>query len=164
MRKAVSAGICALALTLGAPAQAAETTLPTAADVEAATQILMRWAGAYQAEDYDIQWQLTDPRQRRWWNKARWRQAMTKARQRDGGLMSYTIEAAAPVYAAKLPCAEMGHCYRRGCRTFSSSSRAHTRRRLPLSRSMSRWRSQTRGGDLAAVHSPIDRWAKRPSF
>jgi hypothetical protein len=39
---------------------------------------------------------------------------MTKARRKDGALTGYAIQAAAPIDAAKLPCTEMGHCYRRG--------------------------------------------------
>lgn len=95
-------------------ARAEDVPRATEDDVTIATQILARWTAAYQAEDYDTQWSLTDPRQRRWWDKKRWRKAMTKARRKDGALTGYTIKAAAPIDAAKLPCTEMGHCYRRG--------------------------------------------------
>lgn len=109
----------AIALSIGLATgvistQAEETPLATDDDVQVAAQILAQWTAAYQAQDYDTQWQLTDPRQRRWWDKVRWRKAMTKARRRDGALTGYTIKAAQPIDAAKLPCTEMGHCYRQG--------------------------------------------------
>lgn len=107
---ALSIGLTAVA----AAARAEDVPLATEDDVPVATQVLAQWAAAYQAQDYDTQWQLTDPRQRRWWDKKRWHKAMTKARRKDGPLISYTINAASPIDAAKLPCTEMGHCYRRG--------------------------------------------------
>lgn len=103
-----------LAITAAGPALAEETPLATAEDVEEATGVLMKWTAAYQAQDYDTQWSLTDPRNRRWWDRKRWRKAMTKARRQDGALTSYAIQHASPIDAANLPCTEMGHCYRRG--------------------------------------------------
>lgn len=108
-----------IALSVGfaiatASVRAEEVPLATDDDVAVATQVLAKWTAAYQTEDYDTQWALTDPRQRRWWDKKRWRKAMTKARRKDGALTGYTIKAVSPIDAAKLPCTEMGHCYRRG--------------------------------------------------
>jgi len=104
----------AFAVAFAASARAEETPLANTADVEEARAILDQWTAAYQTEDYLTQWQLTDPRIRRWWGKTRWRKAMTKARRKDGKLTAYTIVTADPIDAEKIPCTEMGHCYRRG--------------------------------------------------
>jgi hypothetical protein len=109
-----SALFLAIAVAFASSAHAAETPLATQADVEEARAILAQWTAAYQDEDYLAQWRLTDPRIRRWWDQTRWRKAMVKARRRDGKLTAYTIVAADPIDAEKLPCTEMGHCYRQG--------------------------------------------------
>jgi hypothetical protein len=115
IRSAVPLIAFAAAMILAAPdARAEEPPLARAADIEDAREVLMQWTAAYQARDYDRQWALTDPRHYRWWDRKRWRNAMAKARRKDGALTGYTIQAAAPIDAAKLPCTEIGHCYRRG--------------------------------------------------
>jgi hypothetical protein len=112
MRALALAAACALALA-GA-VRAEETPRAAPADVEEALQVLAQWTAAYQAEDYNAQWRLTDPRIRRWWHQKRWRKAMVKARRKDGKLTAYEVEVADAIDAEKLPCTEMRHCYRRG--------------------------------------------------
>jgi hypothetical protein len=111
-RALIVAAACVIALMHTARAE--DTPLATQAEVETALQVFAQWTAAYQAEDYDAQWRLTDPRIRRWWDEKRWRKAMVKARRKDGQLTGYAIQAADPIDAAKLPCTEMRHCYRRG--------------------------------------------------
>jgi len=123
--------LLALTLALGIPAHAEETPLATAADVEEARGVLEQWTAAYQAEDYLTQWQLTDPRIRRWWDKARWREAMVKARRKDGKLTAYTIVGADPIDAAKLPCTELGHCYRQGVQYIAFVIRSEYKKAKP---------------------------------
>lgn len=112
MRALIVTVVCAFVLTHAARAE--DTPLATPAEVETALQVFAQWTAAYQAEDYDTQWRLTDPRIRRWWGQTRWHKGMTKARRKDGKLTAYTIQAADPIDAAKLPCTELRHCYRRG--------------------------------------------------
>ena len=95
-------------------ANAKEPDPATTEEVAAATATLKEWTSAFQAGDYRAQWLLTDARIRHWHDRKRWKGWMTKAARRDGALLSYEIEAAAPARAADLPCTEMGHCFREG--------------------------------------------------
>lgn len=72
------------------------------------------WATAFQARDYDRVWQMTDPRIRQWFDQKRWEKRMKGANRESGEILSWEIEAVAPVTAAQLPCTEMGHCFRQG--------------------------------------------------
>lgn len=75
---------------------------------------LAQFVAAYRQEDYRAQWDLVDPRKRRWIGRERWGKAMAQSRRRHGALTSWTIVEQAPVRAEQLPCTEMGHCYRKG--------------------------------------------------
>lgn len=107
------AGLALTVALLSAGARAEGLPAGTA-DVDEATAVLDQWIAAHQAQDHTKQWQLTDPRIRRWWGLQRWRKAMIKAHARDGRLTGITIVEASPIDAAKLPCTEQRHCYRMG--------------------------------------------------
>ena len=115
-RRSAIAAIAALAsiAVSTTTALAKEGELATPEEIAAAEAALVEWTGAYQAGDYRAQWLLTDSRIRHWHDKKRWKAWMTKAAKRNGALLSYQFEAAAPATAKDLPCTEMGHCFREG--------------------------------------------------
>ncbi len=155
--------VAALTFNGAAALRAESASLATQADVEEARAVLAQWVAAYQAEDYRAQWRLTDPRIRRWWDERRWRKGMTKARRRDGKLTAYEIVAADPIDAAKLPCTEMGHCYRQGVQYVAFIVRSTYERRNPDSPNTPPWPSRTKAGASAAARSRTARWARPPS-
>ncbi|MCB2112105.1 MAG: hypothetical protein KDD85_00995 [Parvularculaceae bacterium] len=115
MRTALFTIAAALAvLTAPAPLWADEPEPATREEIVAAHEVLVQWTSAFQAGDYRAQWRLTDSRIRRWHDRRRWKDWMTKAARRNGALLSYEVEAAAPAQAEDIPCTEMGHCFRPG--------------------------------------------------
>ena len=107
--------LMAAAALLGvAPAAAEEPPLASEDELAEARTILVEWTQAFQAGDYAAQWRLTDRRIRRWHDRERWRGSMRKAAIRNGALLSFSVEAAAPATAADLPCTEQKHCFRGG--------------------------------------------------
>lgn len=95
-------------------ANAKEPAPATDEEIAAAASTLKEWTSAFQAGDYRAQWLLTDSRIRHWHDRERWKGWMKKAARRDGALLSYQIEAVAPVTAKDIPCTEIGHCFRKG--------------------------------------------------
>jgi len=115
MRFALAAFIAALAIVFSpAPLFADEPELATQEEIAAAHSVFIEWTSAFQTGDYRAQWLLTDSRIRHWHDRKRWKGWMTKAAKRNGALVSYEVEAAAPARAEDIPCTEMGHCFRQG--------------------------------------------------
>jgi hypothetical protein len=90
-----------------------EPPLATAEEVTEALESFKEWINTIQAEDYDQQWLLTDPRIRQWFDKGRWKKRLRGARKQSGAVLSIEVEAVAPVTASQLPCTEMKHCFRK---------------------------------------------------
>jgi hypothetical protein len=91
-----------------------EPPLATQQEIQEALESFKAWAAAFQAKDYDQVWLQTDPRIRQWFDKHRWKKRIRGALKNTGEILSYEVEAIAPVSASQLPCTEMGHCYRQG--------------------------------------------------
>jgi hypothetical protein len=87
--------------------------LPTVEDTKIAHGIMQQWVQAYHEGRFIDQWDLTDPRIRRWHPKRRWRKWMTRATKRNGKIKSYEVTSITRLYATQLPCTEQGHCYRK---------------------------------------------------
>ncbi len=99
----------------GASAQSADRPpLATEAEVRNAYRVLQEWVTAYVEGDDLAHRQLTHERIRQWYDRRRWRDIMRGARARNGELVAFNVTMAGPVDAERLPCTEMGHCYRRG--------------------------------------------------
>lgn len=71
----------------------------------------------YQEENYLEQYELVHPRIRRWKNFPVWKKAMRKSQHKNGALLEYEVVALGAITPGKIPCTEMGHCYRKGMQT-----------------------------------------------
>ena len=91
-----------------------EPPFATEEETREAVESFKAYAAAFQAEDYNQVWLLTDPRNRQWFDKKRWIKRAKTALKKTGAILSYEVETIAPVNASQLPCTEMGHCYRQG--------------------------------------------------
>ncbi len=102
-----------LVFVFGSTADAETPPLASNEQVEEALAVFMDWTAAYQNGDYLAQWRLTHPRIRRWHNKKRWKKSMRHGVRKNGTLESFRVIKASPIEATRLPCTEMGHCYRK---------------------------------------------------
>ena len=90
-----------------------EGQIPSEEDVQDALQAFVEWTTAFQNADYSRMWDLTDYRIQKWSNRSRWRKVLKRSVHKKGKLLSYKVTSVGPARAEKLPCIEMGHCYRK---------------------------------------------------
>ena len=87
--------------------------LATADEVATATKVFEEWTAAYQRADYQAQYDLVHPRIQKYKTKKMLKKAMTKSLRKNGTLSAYDITFVSAIAAEKIPCTEMGHCYRK---------------------------------------------------
>jgi hypothetical protein len=107
-----------LALSLPAELMAIEPApLATDEEVKQAFEQFQRWTGRYQEGDYLQQYELVHPRIQHYKKYPNWKKAMRKSQHTNGALLNYEVIAVGPITPAKIPCTEMGHCYRKDMQT-----------------------------------------------
>jgi hypothetical protein len=75
------------------------------------------WTKLYQQNEYLQQYELVHPRIQRYKNYGTWKKAMRKSLHKNGALLEYKVVALGAITPAKIPCTEMGHCYRKDMQT-----------------------------------------------
>jgi hypothetical protein len=98
---------------------AAIETLPLATDeqVKEALGQFQNWTSLYQKKNYLEQYELVHPRIQRYKNYSVWKKAMNKSQHTNGALLEYRVVALGALTTDKIPCTEMGHCYRKDMQT-----------------------------------------------
>jgi len=88
---------------------------PLASDEEVARSVTAfeAWTAAYQRKDFETQYALVHPRIQKWKTRRAWKKAMGKSIRRNGSLTAWSPVFISAIAAEKVPCTEMGHCYRR---------------------------------------------------
>lgn len=87
--------------------------LASADEVERSVQAFRQWTELYQGKDYEAQYLLVHPRIQKYKTRKMWKKAMHKSQRRNGRLDAYDIYFVSAIAAEKIPCTEMGHCYRK---------------------------------------------------
>lgn len=88
---------------------------PLATDEEVArsVEVFEEWTAAYQRKDFEAQYKLVHPRIQKWKTRRMWKKAMSKSLHKNGRLNEYEPVFVSAIAADKVPCTEMGHCYRK---------------------------------------------------
>ena len=94
-------------------------TAPLATDeqVKQAFRQFQTWTVLYQKNDYLQQYELVHPRIQRYKAYRVWKKAMKKSLHKNGALLEYEVIARDAISPARIPCTEMGHCYRKDMQT-----------------------------------------------
>jgi hypothetical protein len=94
-------------------------TAPMANDeqVKEAFDRFQSWTNLNQQNNFLEQYDLVHPRIQRYKNYPVWKKAMRKSLHRNGALLEYEVIALGAITTDKIPCTEMGHCYRKGMQT-----------------------------------------------
>ncbi len=87
--------------------------LATADEVARSVEVFKEWTVLYQLNDYLAQYQLVHPRIQKYKTPRAWKKAMHKSQRRNGKLGAYKIDFVSAISAERIPCTEMGHCYRK---------------------------------------------------
>ncbi len=82
-------------------------------EVEKALKTLVLWIQNYQDKNYAGQYNLVHPLIQHYKDKKKWKKAMKKSLRVNGELLDYKILAVGATTPDKIPCTEMGHCYRK---------------------------------------------------
>jgi hypothetical protein len=109
-------GLMAILMAVSAMSSAENIVIPplaSADEVANALQAFKQWTALYQDKDYQAQYLLVHPRIQKYKTPKMWKKAMHKSQRRNGRLDAYDIYFVSAVPAEKIPCTEMGHCYRK---------------------------------------------------
>jgi hypothetical protein len=91
--------------------------LATDEQVKQAFARFQAWTSLYQQKNYLEQYDLVHPRIQRYKNFSTWKKAMRKSQGKNGALLDYKLVALSAITPDRIPCTEMGHCYRKDMQT-----------------------------------------------
>ncbi len=91
--------------------------LATDEQVKEAFARFQTWTSLYQQKNYLEQYELVHPRIQRYKNFSTWKKAMRKSQGKNGALLDYELVALSAITPDRIPCTEMGHCYRKDMQT-----------------------------------------------
>ena len=78
-----------------------------------ALKVFEDWMKHYQERAFRKHYSYVHPRIRYYKSYKGWRKIMRKSVNKNGELIGYELVGFGPITADKIPCTEMGHCYRR---------------------------------------------------
>ncbi len=87
--------------------------IASADDIDKALKIFTLWTENYQGKNYAEQYRLVHPLIQRYKDRKKWKKAMKKSHRVNGELLGYKILAVGATTPDRIPCTEMGHCYRK---------------------------------------------------
>lgn len=109
----IKLGVFCISLLIQQAHAGEQLSVASADEVKQALEIFGQWIQNYRNLDYAGQYELVHPLIQHYKTRKKWEKAMQKSQQKNGELLDYEIIAAGTTTADKIPCTEMGHCYRK---------------------------------------------------
>jgi hypothetical protein len=108
--------LAAIVMAFSSVSSAENIVIPPLAsgeEVARSVRAFRQWTALYQQKDYEAQYLLVHPRIQKYKTRKMWKKAMNRSQRRNGQLDAYDIYFVSAIAAEKIPCTEMGHCYRK---------------------------------------------------
>lgn len=109
----IKLGVFCISLLIQQAHASEQVSVASADEVRQALEIFGQWTQNYQISDYAEQYKFVHPLIQHYKTREKWEKAMQKSQRKNGELLGYEIMAAGATTPDKIPCTEMGHCYRK---------------------------------------------------